>query len=60
MLSSMERSVPVAHSWDGTPNYMEWFARVLHPIIQNPEHRSMYNPRVQDSQGSSSIDLRLV
>ena len=60
LLSPLERGVPVAHPWDCAPNYMEWFTRVSHLIIQNPEHRSTFNPHVQDSQGSSSIDPRLV
>ena len=60
LLSLMERGQPAAHPWDCAPNYMEWFLRVSHPIIQNLVHRSTFNPRVEESQGSSSIDPRLV
>lgn len=60
VLSPIERGQSAAHPWDCAPNYMEWFLRVSHPIIQNPVHRSTFNPRVEESQGSSSIDTQLV
>ena len=35
---------------------MDLYAQLSHSTVQNPDHPSTYDPRVQDSQGNSTID----
>lgn len=59
ILSALQHSRPVLHPWDCIPNYMDWFVRMSHMIVQNLAHCSTYDPCVQDFQSTSSIVTQL-
>lgn len=49
LLSEIGRSVLVLHPWDCVPGYLDWFTSISHVQVQNPTHRSKYNPRTETS-----------
>ena len=40
LLAGRSRSKPVKEPWDCTIDYMDWFKKVTHPIVQNPKNSS--------------------
>ncbi|KAL7177638.1 hypothetical protein ACSBR2_030908 [Camellia fascicularis] len=66
VLSARRRSIPVRRPADCVDGYMQWYTSITHLYIQNPTHRSGFDPRAQDSrsdvQDAERIDdaLRIV
>lgn len=55
------RSVPSRFRDDCAPDYMDWYARVSHRYVQNPDHRSIgAPPLVQMSSEQSSLTAEKV
>ena len=44
VLSQAHRGHRVQHAWECSPDYLEWFVRISHPRVQNPDRHSHYHP----------------
>ncbi|CAL5345779.1 unnamed protein product [Camellia sinensis] len=66
VLFARRRNTPVRRPADCVDGYMQWYTNITHLYIQNPTHRSGFDPRAQDSrfnvQDAERIDhaLRIV
>ncbi|KAL7246747.1 hypothetical protein ACSBR2_001790 [Camellia fascicularis] len=59
LLSEIARSVLVLHPWDCVPGYLDWFTSISHVQVQNPTHRSKYNPRTETSADYRELQFRI-
>ena len=46
LLSPLNSGAPVTQSHDCAHGYIDWYARVSHPLIKEPTKRSTLNPRM--------------
>lgn len=42
VLSTQRRGRRAEPAWESSDDYLEWYQRLCHPFVQNPERRSVY------------------